>query len=87
MGREIDEVVTLLENSLPNGFCTLAENGGTLTRESKLTFEEIGEAITRIVVRNEFSGEYVPHLVSQDLHEYTQRFLETFKAFAESRAP
>ena len=87
MGREIDEVLTLLENNLPNGFCILAENGGTLTRESKITFEEIGEASTRVVVGNTFSGVYVPHLVKQDLHDYTQQFLEMFKAFAENRAP
>ena len=87
MGREIDEVLTLLENNLPNGFCILAENGGTLTRESRITFEEIDEAITRLVVKNRYSGEHVPHLVKQDLHSYTQQFLETFKAFAQSREP
>ena len=80
-------MLTLLENNLPNGFCILAENGGTLRRESKITFEEIDETSTRIGVRNKFSGEYVPHLVKQDLHDYTQQFLETFKAFAESNEP
>ena len=85
MGREIDEVLTLLDNNLPAGLRVLAENGGTLTRESTITFEELGDAITRVVVHNRFSGEHVPHLVKQDLHDYTQRFLETFRAFAERR--
>ena len=85
MGKEIDEEATLLENNLPHGFCTLSDNGGTLTRESRITFEEMGEATTRMVVRNTFSGEHVPHLVKLDLQDYTQQFLETFKAFAESR--
>jgi hypothetical protein len=85
MGREIDEEITLMENDLPHGFCTRAENGGTLTRESNVTFQPIDENATRIVVRNTFSGEYVVHLVKQDLQDYTRQYLETFKAFAESR--
>jgi hypothetical protein len=64
----------------------LAENeAGMLTRESQITFEEVDETSTRLVVHNIFSGEHVAHLVKQDLNKYTQQFLETFKAFAESR--
>ena len=59
----------------------------TLTRESRITFEETGETATRMVVHNTFSGEHLPHLVKQDLQDYTQQFLETFKAFAEGREP
>jgi len=85
MGREIDEVGTLLENNLPHGFCIRADNGGTLTRESRITFEEMGESITRMIVRNTFSGEHIVHLVKPDLQHTTQQFLEAFKAFAERR--
>ena len=85
MGREIDEEITLLENNLPSGFCTRAENGGTLTRESRTTFESIDQNSTRIVVLNSFSGEHVVHLVSEDLHNYTQHFLAAFKTFAENK--
>ena len=85
MGREIDEVLTLMENDLPRGLCVVADNGGTLTRESRITFEEVDETTTQLIVWNTFTGEAVPHLVRQDLQDYTQAFLKTFKAFAESR--
>ena len=87
MGREIEEVLTLVENNLPNGFCVVAENGGTLTRESRIAFEQLGDGVTRVTVLNTFSGEHVVHLVKEDLQDYTQQFLETFRAFAESREP
>jgi hypothetical protein len=85
LGREIEEVLTLVKNNLPNGFCVLADNGGTLTRKSAIAFEQLGETTTRITVLNTFSGEYVGHLVKEDLQNYTQQFLETFRAFAESQ--
>ncbi|HCP44795.1 MAG TPA: hypothetical protein DIU15_02015 [Deltaproteobacteria bacterium] len=85
MGREIEEVLTVVENNLPYGCCVVAESGDKQYRESTITFEAISDSVTRIVVRNQFSGEHVPYLVPQDLHNYTQAFLETFKTFAESR--
>ena len=85
MGKEIDEVLTLMENNLPHGFCVVAEQEGVGTRESVVTFEAIGQGSTRVVVRNHFRGDFVPHLVKGDLQDYTQKFLEAFKAFAESR--
>ena len=87
MGREIEEVLTLVENKLPSGFCVVADNDGTLTRESQIKFEKIGGSATRITVLNTFSGEYAVHLVKEDLYNYTQQFLAAFKGFAESREP
>ncbi len=85
MGMEIEEILTVVDNNLPHDVCVVADNGGTLTRESKIIFEPIDETSTRLRVGNRFSGEYAQHLVKQTLYDYTQQFLETFKAFAESR--
>jgi hypothetical protein len=85
MGRDIEEILTLVENDLPSGFVVVAENGGTLTRESRVTFERLADRATQIKVLNTYSGEWVVHLVQEDLHSYTQQFLESFRVFAESK--
>jgi len=85
MGREIEEVLTLIENTLPDGFTTVSDNGGKLRRVSQFKFEKRGENTTQITVRNTFKGEYSVHLIEEDLQAYTQNFLERFKEFAENR--
>ena len=82
---EIDEVITLVEDNLPDGLHLLADSGGMLTRASETTFEALSAGATRVVVRNTFSGEHLPYLVESDLHGYTQSFLETFRDFAQGR--
>ena len=85
MGRDIEEILTLVENDLPSGFVVVAENGGTLTRESRVTFRRLTDSATQIKVSNTYSGEWVVHLVPEDLHSYTQQFLESFRVFADSK--
>ena len=85
MGREVEEVITLLEDGLPHRFRLVADNGGTLTRETEVIFEEMAGASTRVVICNTFSGEKAPYLVQKELQSYTQKFLEAFKAFSEGR--
>ena len=85
MGRDIEEIITLVENNLPSGFVVLAENGRTLTRESRITFGPLGDSAAQIKVLNTYNGEWVVHLVQEDLHSYTQQFLEAFRVFAESK--
>ena len=84
MGREIEEVLTLLENNLPEGLRILADNGGTLTRESSVTFERAEAGYTRVTIENHFRGAHVPTLVEQELWDYTQAFLRVFKTFVET---
>ena len=85
MGRDIEEILTLTDNDLPNGFVVVADNGGMLTRESRVTFKGIADSTTKIEVLNTYSGEWVVHLVEEDLYNYTQQHLKAFKGFAESR--
>jgi len=85
MGREIDERLTVVALDLPRRLHTRADSGGGLTRDSEVTFDALDEATTRVVVHNRFSGDPIAHLVPEDLHGYTQRFLEVFQAFAEGR--
>ncbi len=84
MGKEIEEVLTLVENRLPEAMCVVATlAGGLLRRESRICFEATGPDTTRLTVHNSFSGAHAPYLVESELQVYTQAFLECFKDFAE----
>ena len=82
-GKEIDELLTLLALDLPNSYRVRSNHKDLFYRESAIEFHAIDESTTKLTVHNEFSGEYLPHLVHEELQGYTQMYLETFKAFAE----
>lgn len=83
-GKAFEEILTVLINKSPHRLCILAENrDNSLRRESTITFEGLEASSTRVIINNRFRGSKVAHLVEEDLFEYTQAFLETFKRFAE----
>ena len=85
-GQEIEDITTLVAIDWPNGYRILSNCMDKGYRESTLRFEALDPTTTRITVHNLFSGEYVPHLVQEELQAYVEQHLETFKTFAESRS-
>jgi hypothetical protein len=87
MGKQIEELMTILSMDMPRGFHTMSSDpAGTMYRDTTVRFEAIDDGTTRITVHNQFSGEKLPLLVHEDLQAYTQQYLEIFRTFAESRS-
>ncbi len=82
MCLKVEEILTLIENDLPSGFVVMADNGATLTRENRITFDPLADSFTQSKVANTFSGDWVVHPIKDDLQKCTQNLLEMFKMFA-----
>ena len=83
--RQMDELITLQELTLPERLRVVADLGGGNRRDSVCCFEAVDEGRTRMIVVNKFSGPILPHLVAEELEAYTQNFLELFRVFVGSQ--